>query len=85
MSQRSGKARSGGPLPSLETVKRAYRGNATCGPEHVAGRSVAKTALLGTTLFGPDVSIAKASRWIETFALVLPKRRDEPGRALPRS
>jgi hypothetical protein len=41
------------------------------GPEHVAGRSVAKTALLGTKLFGPDVSIAKASRWIETFTLVL--------------
>ena len=71
MSQRSGKARSGGPLPSLETVRRADRGNATRGPEHVAGRSVAKTALLGNKLFGPDVPIAKASRWIETFTLVL--------------
>jgi hypothetical protein len=71
MSQGSGKARSGGPLPSLETLRRAYRGNATRGPEHVAGRSVAKTALLGTKLFRPDVSIAKASRWIETFTLVL--------------
>ena len=50
MSQRSGKARSGGLLPSLETLKTAYRGNATRGPEHVAGR---------------------ASRWIETFTLVL--------------
>ena len=41
--------------------------------EHVAGRSVAKTALLGAKLFGPDVSVAKASRCIETFALVLPE------------
>jgi hypothetical protein len=71
MSRRSGKARSGGPLPSLATLRRAYRGDATRGPELVAGRSVAKTALLGTRLFGPDVSIAKASRWIEIFTVVL--------------
>ena len=62
MSQRSGKVRSGGPLPSLEMVKRFYRGNATRGPGHVAGRSVAKTALLGTKPSWPDVSIAKGEQ-----------------------
>jgi hypothetical protein len=64
-----------GPLRRAFAVsgdgEEGYRGNATRGPEHVAGRLVAKTALLGTKLFGPDVSVAKASRWIETLTLVL--------------
>jgi hypothetical protein len=70
MTRRSRKARSGGPLPPLATLTKVHRGEARRVPELVdTERAVAESALLGAKLFGPDVTIAAASRRIEIFSV----------------
>jgi hypothetical protein len=72
MSRGTRKARSGGPLPSQETLIHAYKGDARLDRELVdTERSVAETALLGERLFGRDVAITRANRWIEIITIVL--------------
>jgi hypothetical protein len=72
MSRGTRKARSGGPLPSLETLTHAYRGDAGLDRELVdTERSVAEAALLGERRFGRDVAVARANRWIEIITIVL--------------
>jgi hypothetical protein len=72
MTRRSRKARSGGPLPSQATLTWVHRGDTKRVRELVdTERSVAETALLSERLFGPDVPIATASRWIEILTVVL--------------
>jgi hypothetical protein len=59
-------------LPSQATLTWVHRGDTKRVRELVATeRSVAETALLSERLFGPDVPIATASRWIEILSVVL--------------